>query len=87
MAMQANDLPQFDDKRLRMAEEGQIEVPVPVPAAHQGLANPAPLGLLCFGMTTGADSANARAKSSVPTILLFCTAYDAAGEFSRDEQC
>ncbi len=51
----------IDDKRLRMAEEGLTqevpcvrfsEAPIAVPAP-KGLGNPAPLGLLCFGMTTG----------------------------------
>ena len=44
------------DKRLALAEAGGIEeqhLPsVAVPRAS-GIANPAPLGLLCFGMTTG----------------------------------
>jgi succinate-acetate transporter protein len=53
MAQRTHDVLSIDDKRLRMAEEGLAIAPAaPVPA-RPGLANPAPLGLLCFGMTTG----------------------------------
>lgn len=52
MAQQTHDVLSMDDKRLRLAEEGLQHAPAPVPA-RAGLANPAPLGLLCFGMTTG----------------------------------
>jgi hypothetical protein len=53
MAQRAHDVLSIDDKRLRLAEEGLQNAPAaPVPA-RPGLANPAPLGLLCFGMTTG----------------------------------
>eukprot|EP00882_Tetradesmus_deserticola_P000109 GHRQ01000122.1.p1 GENE.GHRQ01000122.1~~GHRQ01000122.1.p1 ORF type:complete len:236 (+),score=41.43 GHRQ01000122.1:170-877(+) len=52
MAQHDRDVHSIDEKRLRMAEEGLHSSPAaPVPA-RAGLANPAPLGLLCFGMTT-----------------------------------
>lgn len=57
MAAQARDTAAYNEKVLRMAEEGlashgngRMEAePVPMP---KGIGNPAPLGLLCFGMTT-----------------------------------
>lgn len=46
----------YDDKALAAAEEGYANGSsprsVPRPSATSGIANPAPLGLLCFGMTT-----------------------------------
>jgi succinate-acetate transporter protein len=52
-----NDAVRIDDKMLRDAEEGHamqhlVKPVVSTPAS--GIGNPAPLGLLCFGMTTGA---------------------------------
>lgn len=50
-----NDAVRIDDKMLRDAEEGhamqQLVKPV-VSTPASGIGNPAPLGLLCFGMTT-----------------------------------
>lgn len=39
------------DKRLDIAESGGDDL-LPAPPAPKGIGNPAPLGLLCFGMTT-----------------------------------
>lgn len=47
----------LDEKRLRDLEQGPVQTAVPaVPARTGGIGNPAPLGLLCFGMTTCAPS-------------------------------
>lgn len=54
--MSGADIAGVADKRLALAEAGGIEESCqnlpPVPRCS-GIANPAPLGLLCFGMTTG----------------------------------
>jgi hypothetical protein len=51
-----NDASRIDDKMLRDVEDGLAVHPVGKPvvsAPASGMGNPAPLGLLCFGMTTG----------------------------------
>jgi hypothetical protein len=48
--MAHTDVIALDDKRLRDLEQGGM-APV-VPSKPGGIGNPAPLGLLCFGMTT-----------------------------------
>lgn len=48
----SSDVVALDEKRLRDLESGGMTQPVPAKAG--GIGNPAPLGLLCFGMTTGA---------------------------------
>lgn len=53
--MSGADIAGMTDKRLALAEAGGIEeqqMPHIAPRAS-GIGNPAPLGLLCFGMTTG----------------------------------
>lgn len=51
---QPHDVLTIDDKQLRMAEEGAPAAgSAPSMPVSRGIANPAPLGLLCFGMTTG----------------------------------
>lgn len=53
--MAGTDLSIVTDKRLALAEAGGLEeqqMP-PAPRGPSGIGNPAPLGLLCFGMTTG----------------------------------
>lgn len=50
-----NDASRIDDKMLRDVEDGLAVHPVGKPvvsAPASGMGNPAPLGLLCFGMTT-----------------------------------
>lgn len=56
MASSLTNAVTISDKRLAMAEAGLLPEPErdSPPAPRSGLANPAPLGLLCFGMTTGA---------------------------------
>lgn len=54
--MSQTDLVAVADKRLALAEAGGIEEThhqMPAPVRGPGIGNPAPLGLLCFGMTTG----------------------------------
>lgn len=50
--MAQTDVIALDDKKLRDLEQGGM--PPAVPSNTGGIGNPAPLGLLCFGMTTGA---------------------------------
>lgn len=52
--MAHTDLIAVDDKKLRDLEQGGM--PPVVASKTGGIGNPAPLGLLCFGMTTGACS-------------------------------
>jgi succinate-acetate transporter protein len=82
MAQQNGRDARFDEKVLRMAEEGIVAhgPHVSVPKAAPGLGNPAPLGLLCFGMTTGKvfwllwglDSALVLCTGAVLTQLFEC---------------
>jgi len=53
--MSGTDLAAMTDKRLALAEAGGIEEShqLASPPRGPGIGNPAPLGLLCFGMTTG----------------------------------
>ncbi|KAF8063821.1 satP [Scenedesmus sp. PABB004] len=75
--MASQDVLSLDDKRLRLAEEGMALPAPPAPAPACCLANPAPLGLLCFGMTTAmlmfvdAEWAERAAISSVITYACF----------------
>lgn len=57
--MSGADLVAVADKRLALAEAGGIEEShqhIPVLPRGPSIGNPAPLGLLCFGMTTGKTS-------------------------------
>jgi hypothetical protein len=57
--MSGADLVAVADKRLALAEAGGIEEShqhMPVLPRGPSIGNPAPLGLLCFGMTTGKAS-------------------------------
>jgi hypothetical protein len=50
--MSGRDIAVISDKRMDI-EAGDIELPPHQAPRGLGIANPAPLGLLCFGMTTG----------------------------------